>query len=72
MCKCSSLAENIEYLKVEEISDLAPYLTKVHTDSQKWETTFECKDCGQKWIEKYLFKGHGQTPIVEKIGIYGA
>ena len=60
------MPDRMDGSKVEELSNLAPFVEETSTDFKKWETTFKCRYCGQKWLERYELHGHSNVPIVEK------
>ena len=67
MCDCSNLESSYDGKKVEDIPELASIVDEVRTDFKTWETEYVCKDCGQKWLEKYVSRGHGDVPVTQKI-----
>lgn len=66
MCECVNMPDRMDGSKVEELSNLAPFVEEISTDFKKWETAFKCRYCGQKWLERYESHGHANVPIVEK------
>ena len=66
MCECVNMPDRIDGSKVEELSNLTPFVEEISTDFKKWETAFKCRYCGQKWLERYESHGHANVPIVEK------
>lgn len=67
MCECVDMPGRIDGYKIEELSNLAPFVEEISTDFKRWETTFECRDCGQIWVERYQSQGHASVPVVEKM-----
>ena len=66
MCNCRNLKGQYNGYRVEDILDLAPFVTKVRTDLKNWEREYICNDCGQKWFDIYVSKGHGDIPVTQK------
>lgn len=64
MCKCNTLKDVYEGVRVEGVPELSS-LKEVGTDYKKWETVYECRECGQRWLEKYIAKGGGRVDVPE-------
>ncbi len=67
MCQCAILDNSYDGKKVEDIPELATIVDEVSTNFKTWETVYICRICGQKWLEKYISRGHGEVPITQKI-----
>ena len=67
MCKCNELKDLYEGLRVEDIPELSQRVKEIETDFKHWETVYVCIECGQKWLEKYISRGHGDVPEVRKL-----
>jgi len=67
MCECVNMPDRMDGSRVEELSNLAPFVETISTDFKNWETTFKCRDCCQKWLERYESHGHAGVAIVEKL-----
>lgn len=63
---CEDLPSIFEGARVEDIPEIKEKLIEVSTDYKHWTTTFKCKVCGQKWIERFVHRGHGEVPEVLK------
>lgn len=64
---CEKLKRIYAGAQVKDIPELQELLVEESTDYKKWITIFRCKECGQKWEERYQQHGHGETPEVVKI-----
>jgi len=67
MCNCQELENIYDGYAVEEIPKLVPFVEEVGENLSKWEVEYVCRDCGQKWLEKYVSSGHGDVPQTKKL-----
>jgi hypothetical protein len=67
MCECSNLGSIFYGKKAEDITELVSVIYEINTNYKTWETEYVCKVCGQKWLEKFESRGHGDVPVTMKI-----
>jgi hypothetical protein len=65
--RCSSLSDKYEGKQIKDIKELDSDFEEIAVDYKAWVATFQCKLCGQLWIEKFEQKGHGEIPVVYKV-----
>lgn len=53
--------------RLKDLPELEAFLEEEFTDYKTWTTYYKCKICGDRWVEKYVDKGHGEIPIVERL-----
>ena len=66
--RCAQLPTTFDGQSVADIEALRDVVEQVAVDPMTWTTTYRCRVCGTRWIEKYEERGHGEVPSVRREG----
>jgi hypothetical protein len=70
-CTCINTNDHHSGKTIKDLKGIYENLNKIESDVKSWSSKFQCKICGQIWEEKYVQRGHGEVPEVNKINQKG-
>jgi hypothetical protein len=68
MMHCRAFADEYRGKTIDQIEELRGSLRLISTNHETWTKIFECSECGQPWEEAFEETGHGEIPVVRKLG----
>lgn len=66
-CNCEMASDYYPGQSIKGLKGIYEKLNLIETNFKEWVSRFECRECGQIWEERYVYKGHGEVPEVRKI-----
>ena len=66
---CTCIDENFQHpgKTIKEIKSIYKNLEQIKENRKSWSSKIQCRICSRIWEEKYVQRGHGEAPEVEKI-----